>query len=206
MSTQPTHENSPAVVDLLESAQSDLEQFRKDLGHDQAGVHMKYDQLKGEIKDALRQMKEMVRDNKALAKDVADALRVKLSQLEEHLAAPHKEGDGELLNQLTIIKRMMEDIAKYLAKIDFFDLSLSRITDRIYRYKIKLGIVKLKFQLGTMQMKDTVLDVKYDLKGKIHELREYLNRSEDGLEKRWHLFHHEISEAYEHLQKAFTAK
>ncbi len=205
MNTQPTPENSP-VVDLLESAQADLEQFRKDLGHDQAGVHMKYDQLKGEIKGALHQMKEMVRDNKALAKDVADALRAKLSQLEEHVAAPRKEGEAELLNQLTILKRMMEDIVRYLGKIDFFDLSLSRINDRIYRYKIKLGIIKLKFQLGTMQMKDTVLDVRYDMKEKINELREYMSRSGGGLEKRWHLFHHEISEAYEHLQKAFTQK
>ena len=39
---------------------------------------------------------------------------------------------------------------------------------------------------------------------KLQDLREYVGSSEEGLEKRWHLFHNEIKEAYDHLQKAFT--
>lgn len=206
MNSHGTSEKDPSVVDLLESTQEDLEQFRKELGQDQAGVHTKYEQLRHEIKDALHQMKQLVHDNKALAKDVAEALRQKLARLEEQVMTPRKDGDSDVLAQLTALKRVMEDIVKYLSKVSFYDLSLARINDRMYRYKIKLGIIKLRFQLGTMQMKDTVLDVQYDMKKKIHDLRDYVKDSEEGLEKRWNVFHHELSEAYEHLQKAFTSK
>lgn len=206
MNTQKTPEKSPVVVDLLTTAQDDIEQFREQLDHDKVDVHERYDQLKHEIKDAIRQMKDMIRDNKALAKDIADALRVKLAHLEEQVMTPKPDNKKDLIEQLSHVKKVMESIVQYLSKVTTYDLSLSLIHDRIYRYKIKLAIIKLKLQLGTMQIKDTVMDAKFDIKQKIHHLRGFAANSEKGIEKKWKVFHTEISEAYQHLQKAFTSK
>jgi len=206
MNTQSTSEKSPVVVDLLETAQDDIEQFREELGHDQTNVHDRYEQLKGEIKSAIDQMRDMIRDNKALARDVAEALRFRLALLEEQVTTPKLDSKNDWLAQLSQIKLAMEDIVHFLGKVTTYDLSLSLIHDRIYRYKIKLAIIKLKVQLGVMQMKDTVMDARFDLKKKIRHMRDFASHSEKGLEKRWHEFHTEINEAYEHLQKAFTSK
>jgi hypothetical protein len=206
MNTQTAPEKSPVVVDLLSTAQDDIEQFRKELDHDKVDVHDRYDKLKHEIKDAIRQMKDMIRDNKVLAKDITDSLRIRLAHLEEQVMTPKPNNKEDLIEQLSHVKKLMESIVQYLGKVTTYDLSLSLIHDRIYRYKIKLAIIKLKLQLGTMQLKDTVMDVKFDIKKKFHHLRGFASNSEKGIEKKWKVFHAEISEAYEHLQKAFTSK
>lgn len=191
-------DSPPQLADMLESAQSELAQFRKELSKDQVKVHDRYEQLKKELREAIRQMKDMLNDNKAIARDVAEALRLKLMLLEEQVHAP-KVSEAEVLEQLNRIRKAMEDVVKYLGSLSIDDLSLAGLTDRIYRYKVKLAILKLRIQLGALKMKDTVLDIRHDVTVKLH-------RSESTVGKRWNVFHHEISAAYEHLQKAFTSK
>ena len=193
-----TPDSPPQVVDMLESAQAELAQFRKELSKDQVSVHDRYEQLKKELREALRQMKDMLKDNKALAKDIAEELRLRLVLLEEQVHAP-KVSEAEVLEQLNRIRKATEDVVKYLGSLSIDDLSLAGLTDRIYRYKVKLAILKLRIQLGALKMKDTFLDVRHDVTVK-------LRRSESTIGKRWNIFHHEMAEAYEHLQKAFTSK
>jgi hypothetical protein len=191
--------DSPSqIADMLESAQAELAQFRKELSKDQVSVHDRYEQLKKELREAIAQMKDMLKDNKSLAKDVAETLRFRLALLEEQVHAP-KVTEAEILEQLNRIRKATEDVAKYLGSLSIDDLSLAGLTDRIYRYKVKLAILKLRIQLGTLKMKDTFLDIRHDVTVK-------LRLSEKTVGKRWSVFHHEISEAYEHLQKAFTSK
>lgn len=207
MNTEIMPEIKSNVVDLLESAKTDLDQFREELGKESVNVRDRYEALKKEMQRAVAQMKEMVRDNKILAKDIAETLRQKLALLEEQLVIQSDRlTESDLVHQLTRMKAIMEDIVAYLGSLSFYDLSLGRIHDRIYRYKIKLAILKLKVQLGTMKMKDVVMDARFDLNGKVHELRQLIGHSEEGLEKRWNHVRHELSEAYEHLHKAFTSK
>jgi hypothetical protein len=191
-------DSPPQIADMLESAQDELAQFRKELSKDQVKVHDRYEQLKKELREAIRQMKDMVSDNKAIAKDVAEALRLKLVLLEEQVHAP-QVGEAEILEQLNRIRKATEDVVKYLGSLTIDNLSLAGLTDRIYRYKVKLAILKLRIQLGALKMKDSVLDIRHDVTVK-------LRRSENTVGKRWNVFHREISEAYEHLQKAFTSK
>lgn len=207
MNTEIMPETKSNVVDLLESAKADLDQFREELGKESVNVRDRYEALKKEMHSAVTQMKEMVQDNKVLAKDIAETLRQKLALLEEQmLIQSDRLTESDLVHQLTRVKAIMEDIVAYLGTLSFYDLSLGRIHDRIYRYKIKLAILKLRVQLGTMKMKDVVMDARFDLKRKVHELRQLAGHSEEGLEKRWNHVRHELSEAYEHLHKAFTSK
>lgn len=207
MNNLMTPEMDSRVNEMLESAKADLEKFRNELGKDMVSVHDRYTQLKKELLEAIRQMKAMIDENKALAKEVADTLREKLSTLEAEVTKQsEKLSESDLVKQLVTIKEAMAEIVGYLGSIPVYDLSLSRIHDRIYRYKIKLAILKLKIQLGTLKVKDVVLDAKFDLKRKAHDFRTYAERSEENLGKRWKVFQHEITEAYEHLQKAFTSK
>lgn len=198
MNNLMTPDSPPQVVDMLESAQEELAQFRKELSKDQVNVHDRYEQLKKELREAIRQMKDMLQDNKALAKDMTEALKLKLVLLEQQVHAP-KVTEAEILEQLQRIRKATEDVVNYLGSLSLDDLSLAGLTDRIYRYKVKLAILSLRVQLGALKMKDTVLDIRHDFKVKLH-------RSGNTIGKRWNVFHREMAEAYEHLQKAFTAK
>jgi len=191
-----TPDSPPQLADMLESAQAELANFRKELSKDQVSVIERYEQLKKELRDAIRQMKDMVSDNKALAGDLTEALKRKLVQLEELVHAP-KVTEKEIKEQLKHIRKATEEVVEHLGSLSLNDLSLAGLTDRIYRYKIKLAILALRIQLGTLKMKDTVLDTRHAVQVKVH-------RSGNYIEKKWNVFHREISTAYEHLQKAFT--
>ena len=193
-----TPDSPPRVVDMLESAEAELAQFRKELSNDKAKVHDRYEQLKKELRVGIRQMKEMISENKGLGKDMADALKLRLLQLEEQVRLP-KASEADVLAQHENIRKAAEEVVKYLGSLSLEDLSLAGLADRIYRYKIKFAILKLRIQLGALKMKDTVLDLRHDIRVNFH-------RSENRIEKRWGTFFREISEAYDHLQKAFTTK
>lgn len=191
-------DSPPQVADMLEAAQTELSQFRKELSKDQVSVHERYEQLKKELREAIRQMKVMIDDNKGLARDIAEVLKAKLALLEEQVHAP-KVTEAEILEQLNKVRKATEDVIKYLGTLSLDDLSLAGLADRIHRYNVKLAILKLRIQLGALKIKDTFLDIRHDLDVKFH-------RSGTTLGKRWNTFHRELGEAYEHLQKAFTSK
>ncbi len=203
MNSLMTPEMDSRVNEMLESAKTDLTRFRKELGQDMVSVQDRYSQLKKELLEAVRDMKAMLAENKAVARAISAEIRQKLDVLETQVQQQsEKLSESELAQQLANIKRAMTEVVRYLGTLDFYDISLSNIQDRLYRYRIKFAILKLKLQLGSMQFKEVVMDAKVDWKKKIHEFR----GAEERIEKRWKVFQHEIAEAYEHLQKAFTSK
>lgn len=207
MNTETTPDSPPRVADMLQSAQAEIEQFRDALGKDQASVHDRYEQLKKELRHAIGQMKDVVKENKSLANDVADALRERLARLEEYVP-PKVPGlpEADLEKQLTRIREGLDDIVSYLSGLRYYDISLAGLMDRVHRYRIKFAILRLRLRLGALEIKDTFLDLRYDARKKIHTLRQRADRAEEDLEKRWKVFRTELTAAYDHMHKAFTSK
>jgi hypothetical protein len=207
MNTETAPGTAPQVMDMLESTQADIEQFRKEIGQEQVSVQCRYEQLKQELQAAIGQMKELISENKDLARDIKDALRTRLATLEEQArvrAVLLTEVQFE--EQLARIRKGVDDLVNYLGTLSFHDFSLASILDKAYRFRIKLAILRLRFQLGALEMKGAVLDARHDVKQRIRTLREKAERTEAQTEKRWNVFRQEMAEAYEHLQKAFTSK
>lgn len=195
------------MEEMLESAKDDLNHFRKELGKDMVNVQDRYVRLRKELIEAIRQIRSMIDDSKDLGSDVVETLQAKLASLESSLEkGANRLEKTELVKELTLLKEGMTDLVNYLGTLDFYDLTFSRIYDRFYRFKIKFAILKLKLQLGALQVKDVYLDTRFDMKKKANTLRTRAVRAELSAEKKWRAFQHEMSEAYEHLSKAFTSK
>lgn len=200
-------ELNSSVGEMLESARGELSHFRKELGEDMASVHDRYVRLRKEMIEAIHQIRSMIDDTKDLSKDAVETLQAKLSKLESLLEkGVDTLGKTELVNELMLLKEGMTDLVNYLGSLDFYDLTFSRIYDRFYLFKIKVDILKLKLQLGALQVKEIYLDTRFDMKKKVHALRTKAVRAELTAGKRWRTFQHEMSVAYEHLSKAFTSK
>lgn len=206
MNTQITPER-PHVTDMLESAEADIELFRKELGKDQVNLHERYEQLKKELRQAIGQMKDMVKENKALAKDLSEALRERLSALETEVQSQlPRVSEAELHEQLARIRHALDEMLTYLSGLRVYNFSVARLMDNMYRYRIKFAILRLKVQLGALEVKDSFMDIRHDVKKKIQEIQSKMERSGGDLEKRWDHVRDEVTAAYEHLQKAFTSK
>jgi hypothetical protein len=207
MNTHETTGTTPQVIDMLESTEADLAKYREDMDHGKASVIDRFEELKKEIEAAIKQMKITLAENKSLARNVAETLRVRLADLEERIQVhASRLSSAELEEQLNRLRGSMENLITYLGTLDLYDFSLANIQDKVYRFRIKLDILGLKFQLGALQVKEVVFDTRHDFKKKLHTLRTKVEQSEEDLEKRWGVFRHEIAAAYEHLQKAFTSK
>jgi gas vesicle protein len=192
---------------MLESAQADIELFRKELGKDQVNLHDRYEQLKKELRQAIGQMKDMVKENKALAKDLSEALRQRLSALEAEVQSPlPRVSEAELHEQLARIRHGLDEMITYLSGLRVYNFSVARLMDNMYRYRIKFAILRLKVQLGALEVKDSFMDIRHDVKKKIQDIQSKMERSGGDLEKRWDHVRDEVTAAYEHLQKAFTSK
>ena len=109
-------------------------------------------------------------------------------------------------NWLTGIRRILSGIIRDLGAERTFTGKLIQLADRIHRLKIKADILRLKIRLGAMDIRDVVLETRKTFKEKMATLRTYASRKEEMLGRRMHHFRKEVSEAYEHLNKALASK
>ena len=113
----------------------------------------------------------------------------------------------ELLEAIRVeIEQFRNEIIAELVKEKVFDKALSTIYDRIIRFKIKSEILRLKFELGKMNVKDTFREQGRQINQKISNLKRIAKETEEGLETKWNGFSEEVAKTYSHLQKPFTSK
>lgn len=204
MKTEKTASLTDHLIELLETTKVELEQFRNEVADEKADVNLKYEELKNELFLAVQEMKDLLQYNKNVTQETARALKTHLEDLETQLEASADVTSVNLKTHLINIKGSLEKIVKDLGKQGMFDEALSTIHDRVIRFKIKAEILRLKFELGKMNVKDVVKDQSHEISQKIRDLKKSARETEHNLEKKWKGFSKELSETYSHIQKSFT--
>ena len=207
METKTKNTNSivDKVIGLLHDTKAEIEQFWKEVGHERGEVALKYLELKEEMKTALQEMRELIQLNKAITRESVNSLNRKLIALEQQLLAAEENTSCDLVGHLTKIKTIMTGIVDDLCK-EGYNETFEKIHDQMYRFKIKLDILKLKLELGKMNMKDILNDAHHSLDKKIEILKDFSSESEETLRKRWKDFSHGVKDAYSVLNKTFTSR
>ena len=207
METKTKNTNSivDKVIGLLHDTKAEIEQFWKEVGHERGEVALKYLELKEEMKTALQEMRELIQLNKAITRESVNSLNRKLIALEQQLLVAGENTSCDLVGHLAKIKTIMTGIVDDLCK-EGYNETFEKIHDQMYRFKIKLDILKLKLELGKMNMKDILNDAHHSLDKKIEILKDFSSESEETLRKRWKDFSHGVNDAYSVLNKTFTSR
>lgn len=189
-----------SIVELLEKAKQELAEFRDELDLEKTELSVKFHDLRAEIKATLFDIRKLLEHDKQIGTDQARAILKKVNALDEQLADSGKQITEDIKDHLLNLRKPLSEVVHACAKQGLNSEPWALIHDRFQRLRIKLEILRLKLKLGKMEIKDRVREEYKDLNEKIARLRSYVHSKKKG----WGKFKMEITEAYTHLQKAFS--
>ena len=173
---------------MLDSAREELDRFRAELGNDKTSIKLKFEEFTEDLKDSIHEMRTMIQDDKSANRAMAAALEEKLDMLEQHL---NRQAANDMHGSLASIKEALRQVVNQLMEsTSSFDL-FPVLCDRVHRFMIKTEILRLKFELGKIAIKDFAGMQKVQFSNKIQH---------------WEVFRKEIAKAYGHLHQAFTVR
>ncbi|MFZ9980450.1 MAG: hypothetical protein ACO3FI_00315 [Cyclobacteriaceae bacterium] len=194
------------VVKLLEASRAELEHYRKALADNQTELAEHLKDLRKELSDSLNEMRVVFSDTKTITIETSKRLMARVQNLQDILT--HLPGSEPALikNWLLKIKRTLSGMIRDLGGESVFSGALARLIDRVHRLKIKADILRLKVRLGAMDIRDAVSDTRRAFRDKMIRIKTYASHKEEMIGRRLSHFRKEVSEAYDHLSKALSAR
>jgi hypothetical protein len=198
--------NASEVVKLLEASRTELEHYRKALADNQTELTQHLENLRKELSDSLTEMRTLFSDTKVLTIETSGRLIARVQNLQDILM--HLPGSEPALikNWLLGIKRTLSGMIRDLGGESVFSGALARLVDRVHRLRIKVDILRLRVRLGAMDIRDAVADTKSSFRDKMTKIRTYASQKEEMIGRRLSHFRKEVSEAYDHLSQALSAR
>ena len=194
------------VVKLLEQSRADLEHYRRELGKDKAEIGRHIRELRMELMSSITEMRNVFTDSKDLTVETAERLKHRVNELEKQIRTLSEPEAERLRSRLIAIRRSIREILTDLSGSGPFPMAMVVLGDKLHRLRIKADILRLRMQLGRMDLRDAVFESRKSLRERVRRIRSFALDSEERLEKRLRSFRKEISEAYEQMNKAFTLK
>jgi len=194
------------VVRMLEQSRMELENYRRELGKDKAEIGRHIRELRMELMSSIGEMRKVFGESKDLTIETAQQLKVRVDDLETQvrkLAEPEAE---RLRSRLIAIRKTLKEILSDMTGHGPFPMTMAVLGDKLHRLRIKADILRLRMQLGKMNLRDAVFESRKSLRDRVRRIRSYASHTEESLEKRLRSFRKEIREAYDHMNKAFTVK
>lgn len=194
------------VVRLLERSREDLEHYRRELGKDKAEVGRHIRELRMELMSSITEMRKVFSESKDLTIETARRLMDRVDELEKQIKTLTEPEAERLRSRLIAIRKALRDILIEMAGTGPFPMAMVVMGDKLHRLRIKADILRLRMQLGKMNLRDAVFESRKTLRDRVRRIRSYAQDSEESLEKRLRAFRKEVHDAYEHMNKAFTIK
>jgi predicted nucleic acid-binding Zn-ribbon protein len=198
--------NASEVVKLLEASRTELEHYRKALADNQTALAEHLENLRKELSDSLTEMRAVFADTKVLTIETSGRLMARVQSLQEILTHIPGSEPALIKNWLLAIKRTLSGMIRDLGGESVFSGALARLVDRVHRLKIKVDILRLRLKLGAMDIRDAVVDTKNSFREKMAKITTYATQKEEMIGRRLSHFRKEVSEAYDHLSKALSAR
>lgn len=190
------------VVELLESTKNEMDELRSDLTKEKIESELQYHALREQLSASITEMSKLLEGNTALGEELTQTLQAKLTELQGKLELPKESVVANLKEHLNTIRKSLVDLIEKLEKQTTHNETLEHVRNNLHRFRIKFEILKLKFALGKMDLKDVASNAKQRTARKVLALRRFIHENEEVARKNWKNFRHEINEAYSDLQKA----
>lgn len=188
------------IAEGLRKTAVELEEFQLQLALGKAEAADQYESIKKKLNTFLQKI------DAKIGHEVPDtsALRGKLDELRVQLVLGQAESREVFTEQKKRILKAIDDLEKSLNNSGIAARLKLRIKSELRVFRIKLEILRLRFELGKLKMKKVVKTRRDEFIKKTQQLRTRLIRKNSELEKNWEHFSDEMDKAYSHLKKAFA--
>jgi len=188
------------IVNGLRKAAVELEEFQVQLALGKAEAWDKYEEVKKKFSEILNEIKANL--NTGISK-VSD-LKLKFDELQQLLAMGKVATKEAFNDQKTKIMNAIISLEEGLKQTSIGAELYSKASNEIQKFKIKLEILSLKFELGKMDFKEKFEEGKNEFTRTIDHLKQKFTDKESEMEKNWDQFGKEMTEAFSHFKNAFS--
>lgn len=199
MEATTTHFMDKAIIGL-KKAVIELEEFQVQLALGKAETLEKYEEVKKKFHNTIHDAKQKIHLEKVNSGD----LTKKFEEIQHSLTSGAVETKEAFIGQkekiLHIIQKIEDSLKTTGVDRDYY-LSLKT---EIEKFKIKMEILSLRFEMGKLEAKKEFESFKIDFGKKVEKIKLKFNEEESAIAKNWHHFTDELSEAFSHIKKAFT--
>jgi hypothetical protein len=185
---------SGKLVEALHQAANELEKFRLQAALGKAEARDRYEDAKKKFSRFLVQF------NTRASRVMPARLAALLHELRLQLALGRAATRSAFEKQRTALRQLLGRIERFIHRQKEQNPYYLKLLHEIEKFRIKLEIVRVRLQLGKMEVQKKILE-------KGAELRSYVNKLKEGKRKmnsRYTNFRKEMSEAYAHLRLAFA--
>lgn len=188
------------IANKLSEAQQEIDDLAIQLTQGKAEAKDKFEEIKNDFRSKVSEFKHFLKKS-PVGEEVSE-VKEKALALEQHLlkgVAETKEGfDLQKRNLLTAVQGLEKAIDKTFATL----LEPEYFLHDVEKFKIKLEILRLKFELGRMDVTDEFKKNMDIARTFINEIKERAKGEGNAGKEEYEHFHDELRLAYAHFRKA----
>ena len=192
------------IISGLRKAATELENFRVQAALGKAEAHDVFESAKKKLHRQAQEFHSVLTKSKASVKAKSNELRGALELLQLHLALGKAESKEIFEVQRKKLVRALKEIERLMGESKLGAEQLVALKMEVQKFKIKLEIIKLRFELNKIVAIDEFETRKKEFTKKLVEIKTSLMLKEKKVETKWEHFEDELADAYSHLKKAFT--
>jgi hypothetical protein len=190
------------IISGLKKAAVELEEFRLQAALGKAEARDVYDDAKKKFNRYIHESKIKLDSAKITVKDKSIQLRTLLETLQVQLALGKAESKEAFESQRKKIAKAINELEVFISNNKLANEYSTKLLLEAGKFRIKLDILKMRYELNKLETRIKLEDKKKDLAKKISEVKKRLLNNE--VEVGWEHFKDEISDAYSHFKKAFV--
>lgn len=195
---------SEKIIVGLKKAAIELEEFRLQATLGKAEAHDAYEGAKKKFNKYVHLAKQKLGNIKELTKEKSLELKAELELLQVWLTLGKAETKEAFEEQRKNISKVLNDIETRIKKNKTTDMYYAELQMEIEKFRIKLDILKLQYELRKLGVREEFEEKKKDFSKTLSDIKKQLLKKEEKAESTWEHFRDEISGAYSHFRKAFV--
>lgn len=204
MSTTTDKSIADTIINGLKKAAVELEEFRVQAALGKAEAHDAFDAAKKNLRHFMHDAGHRFSSTQKTVTHVATQLTAAIDELQVQLALGKADTRDLFEAQRKNITQALHTLENFLENNTFTAEYQESINREIQKFRIKLEILKLRYDLDKIAVHEEFEIRKKDFSLKLEELGKNLRAKEKSAEKTWKHFKEDISEAYGDMKKAFV--
>lgn len=192
------------IISGLRKAAVELEEFRVQAALGKAEAHDAYESAKKALNKYVHEVKGRFENAKLAADQKSVELKTMFETLQVQLALGKADTKELFEAQVKKINKILGDIEVLIRKNKTAELYYAELQMEIEKFRIKLDILKLQFELRKIDVKEEFEARKREFSKALSDIKDNLLKRETKAENTWENFKDEITDAYSHLKKVFV--
>ena len=193
-------EYAKIFFDGVNHAIAELQEFRLQIALGKAEARDKFEEIKKKFHASIQTLKMRMNESKT-----ANDIKQKLDELQVQLALGEAEAREAFSSQKEKILKSIHEIEALLKAHEGDTEFYLKLSNELEKFKIKLEILKYKYQPNEENHKKEFEIRIDDFARKMEEIKLSLTDKEKGLGKEIHELKNKLSDTFNHLKKAFTS-